>query len=132
MTVVQADKARSLIAKKGRLVSFIKLDITPADSSKPWRGAADARATPASTVANVAAVFVPPSSAQALGFRMQTSQLDERVEQIAIVSTGGTVQTDLSDYDEVIDSDNSRWKIEFVEKLAPAEVNILYFVGMRR
>lgn len=131
MTVAQANKALNLIAAKGRPVTFIKLDTDATDSAKPWRGNVDPRATPEASV-QTSAVFVPPASASSLGLSRRLDQEVKRVEQIAIVSTGGTEQTDLSAMDEMVDTDTSRWKISFVETLKPASTNILYFVGLSR
>ena len=131
MTIGQANTALSLIAANGRTVTFIKLDADATDTDKPWRGNAAPRAVPEASVVT-SAVFVPPSSASQLGLSRKIQDEVKRVDQIAIVSTGGTVQTDLSNMDEVIDTDGSRWKIMFVETLQPASVKILYFVGLIR
>lgn len=131
MTAAKADSALAKIAAKGRAVTFIKLDATVTDAAKPWRGNVDPRDTPEASV-STSAVFVPPASASSLGLSRRLDQDVKRVEQIAIVSTGGTDQTDLTTMDEMIDTDLTRWKVVFVEALKPATVNILYFVGLAR
>lgn len=131
MTIAQANKALRLIAAKGRAVTFIKLNETVSDAAKPWRGNVDPRDTPEASL-STSAVFVPPSSASALGLSRRLDEEVKRLEQIAIVSTGGADQTNLAEMDEIIDTDLSRWKIMFVEVLQPASVKILYFVGLER
>ena len=121
--------AQRLITENGRLVTLVSLDDTPAVAAQPWKGAADPRATPDATLP-VRAVFVPPSSASALGLRIDTNDLVKRAEQIAIVSPGGAVDTEI--YDEIADSDGSRWKIVFSENLKPAELLVLSFFGVAR
>lgn len=124
-----ATEAQTLVAGTGRSVTFVQLDRDPADPSKPWRGASDPRATPESTVAG-SAVFVEPSSATALGMSTEiVDSLVKRSEAIMIVALGPTVTADLQDYDEVIDGSKT-WRIEGVEKLQPADVVLLYFVGV--
>lgn len=126
MTVEQASLARRLIVSRGRMVTFIKLDTTPADNSMPWRGATDPRANPSET-ATVPAVFVPPSGAARLGFSTFSEELLKRSNQIAVCAAGSY---DLETFDEVIDTDTTRWKVIFTETLQPATVRIIYFVGL--
>ena len=129
MTAAQADLARRLVAARGREVSFIKLNATPADPAKPWRGAANPRAAPGDT-ASVPSVFVPPSSASQLGLSTVSEELLRRSTQIAICAPGSSSTDNLEEFDEVVDKDGSRWKITFVETLRPADVRIVYFVGL--
>lgn len=39
---------------------------------------------------------------------------------------------DLSEYNELIDSDSTRWRIEKVQTLKPGNVTLLHFVGVKR
>lgn len=129
MTAAQADLARRLVASKGRDVTFIRLDNTAADATKPWRGAANSRATPEAT-AVVPSVFVPPSSMTALGFSVVSEELVRRCNQIAICAPGSSSTDELESFHEIIDFDTTRWKIVFVEILRPATTRIVYFVGV--
>lgn len=131
MTAAQADSAALKVAAKGRSVTFIKLETTPADSDKPWRGAADPRTTPADSL-STSAVFVPLSSASNLGLSTKSEELVKRTRQVAIVALGSESTEDLEDYQELIDSDGSRWRITFIETLKPADVRIMHFVGVGR
>lgn len=122
--------ARQLISDNGRTVTFEQFAQTAADPAKPWAGPTDPRVSVAATV-DVDAVFVPPSSFTELGRSTGDSSLVARAEQIMIVETPTTGE-DLSTMTEVVDTDGTRWKIENVETLKPADVVILYFVAVRR
>ena len=123
-----AATATRLVSANGRSVTFAQLDTTPADSSKPWRGDATPRTSYAATSSQTA-VFVPPGGVQQLGLGFLKEELVERAQQIMILSA---TSDDLQDFDEVIDDDGSKWKIEFVEVLRPASTKVLNFVGVRR
>lgn len=120
--------AQRLITANGRSVTFVNFSSTLQNSSRPWLGAADPRATPDNTL-TVDAVFVEPSSAVRLGLSQEASDLVKNSEQIMIVSPGATA--DLSIYQEV-DDDSVRWKIEAVETLKPGAAVLLAFVGVKR
>jgi len=121
--------AQALIFEFGRSVSFIKFDTTPADAAQPWLGAAAPRTVPDATLA-VNAVFVEPDSTRALGLSHTDNDMVKRSEQIMILSPGAS--DDLDTYQEVIDSDGTRWKVVGVQVLKPAEVVVLAFVGVMR
>lgn len=122
--------ANTLVAENGRAVTFIKMDRTPADPAKPWRGAAAPTATPAATLA-ATAVFVEPSSASRLGISSEESDLVKRSTQIMMVALGSESSEDLRDYDQVLD-DGTHWKITTVEQLKPGDTSLLFFVGVAR
>lgn len=116
--------AQRLIKENGRDVTFIRLNTTPTDAQKPWRGNAEPRGAGAQS-AVYSAVFVSPSS---LGFKTQADDLFKTSTKICIVAT----PDDLLDYNEVQDSDNVRWKIQHIEKLKPGPMTMLYYVGVAR
>lgn len=126
-----ADRARTLIQEFGRRVTFVRFSEQVQDVTKPWRGASDPRQSLAEEF-ETSAVFVEPSSATQLG--MQTAVLDllARSKQILIVAPGASLERELEEFQEVIDSDDSRWKVMGLEKLRPAETTLLYFVGVAR
>lgn len=133
MTVAQADKARTIVAAKGRLVSFVQLSRADDDTDKPWRGSTNPRAVPAATVADVPVVVVPPSGVTALGFSMEPAELLKRAEQIMIAAPGSAVTEDLEAFDEVVDTDGSIWKIGPTQALRYDDgPTILYYFGVRR
>lgn len=121
--------AQELLLEFGRSVTFIAFDATSSDVSQPWLGPTDPRATPSATLP-LDAAFVEPDAADALGHTISLQDLIQRSEQILIVSPGAAV--DLSVYQEVIDSDASRWKIEGFEILKPGDDVVLSFVGLKR
>lgn len=132
MTIAQANKANTLVAAKGRTVTFIKLSRATDDAAKPWRGAADPRTTPEAS-ASVPVVVVPPTGVTALGFGMEPNELVKRAEQIMIAAPGGSSSDKLEEFDEVIDTDLTTWKIGPVQALRYDDgPTILYYVGVRR
>lgn len=124
-----AQQAEALIAEYGREVTIISFNTTPADVSQPWKGAVNPRTDPDASV-ETSACFVNPSSALELGISTEDSDLVKRSSQIMMVSPGTTITDDLSKFDEVIDYDDTRWKITAVETLKPAETTLLYFIGV--
>ena len=131
-----ARTAQRLIANTpGRQVTFKRLDRTPADPQRPWRGATDSRANPETS--SQIAVFVPASAAAAaglLGRRTENDGLIARTAQVALVAPGPDSTDDLSTFDAINDQDGLEWKITFVETLSPSDINIkvLYTVGLAR
>lgn len=122
----QVASARRSIAAKGRPVTFLKLPTGVADPEDPLSGPA----TNPVSVAGVPAVFVPPSSASALGMGASAAELFKSCTAIAMVAT--VDGHDFYNFDFVTDFDNKDWKIHHVEKLQPAEQTILYFIGLKR
>lgn len=120
-----AAKAATLVQNSGRQITLVQYDDTLEDSNKPWRGPVNARTSPKSTL-QVYGVFVEPSSATKLGMSTEVSDLLKRSKQVIIIAS----TADLSIYNEVLDSDNSRWKIVGMEKLKPASTTLLYFMGV--
>lgn len=125
-----ATTAKRLVDANGRSVTFVKMDRTPADASKPWRGAAAPTSSPAATLAAIG-VFVEPSSASRLGISSEESDLVKRSTKIMIVALGSGSSEDLKDYDQVLDEGNY-WKITAVEQLKPGDTSLLFFVGVAR
>lgn len=124
-----ADFAVEMVAEYGRTVTFVELGDVAADPLKPWRGAGatSARAAPASTLA-VMAVFVEPASIDVLGKEATVQDFVKRSTKIALVATG----VSMSPFEEVIDADGSRWKIQGFSELTPGDTTLLYFVGLAR
>lgn len=131
MTVAQSQKALTKIRSKGREVRFIKLDRTVDDSSKPWRGTSDPRATPLADVP-VSIVAVPPTGVGNLGFSTDAVELLKRSQQILIAATGPDSTDNLEEFDEVIDG-STTWTITTVQHLRHDNgPRILYYVGVRQ
>lgn len=121
------DDADELTAEFGRLVTFVELSSGPTDPLKPWKGATDPRAVPVSTL-NLFAAFVEPSTLDALGTQATGMDFLKRSTKIAIVSSTAA----LTNFDEILESDGSRWKIEGISTLEPGDTKILHYVGVRR
>ncbi|AAT69472.1 gp76 [Alphaproteobacteria phage PhiJL001] len=130
MTAAQADKAKIQVDAKGRSVTFVQLDTTASDSTKPWRGDTAPR-SPAADEEVLSAVFVPATGG-GLGLKWVSDQLLKRAEQVALVAPGSAFTKQLENFDEILESDGSRWRIEMVEILQPADVRILYAIGVKR
>jgi hypothetical protein len=126
-----ADVASSLLTQFGRTVTFRRLNKnTLDDAAKPWRGTATPRASVDASV-DGQAVSVSPSAASRLGITTEDSDLIKRSQEILIVALGSTSTDDLATFDEVLDG-TKLWKISAVETLKPANLTLLYFVGVRR
>jgi len=122
--------AQRLITKFGRSVTLVEFDTTLADSAKPWDGPADARTAPDSTLVLDAVSVQPGGSSQQLGFSVFSDDLISRLAAIFIVSPGASA--DLSTYQELLDTDGVRYKIDAVEVLKPGPDVIVGFIGVSK
>ncbi len=123
--------AIDLITRFGRSMTFERFDQTEQDASAPWDGPADPRTTPDATL-TADAVAAEPESAVKLGLEALDNELLKKIDQILIVSPPLTFTTDdLETFNEVIDN-SIRYRIEFVRKLKPGNLTLLYFVGISR
>jgi hypothetical protein len=116
--------AVTLIDANGRSVTFQELSATPVDAAKPWKGAGTP--TVASTVVKKA-VFLPHTGAISLGKDFIDSDLLKRCEQFALVDG----EDDLSVFHQVLDG-STVWRIAWIKELKPADLTILYAVGVKR
>ena len=121
-----AAKAIELVTKFGRAITLRRLNLTPPDPSKPWRGPADARAGAFSLT--VSGVFVEPSSLQKLGLNADMLDWVPKCSNVAIVAA----PQDLREFSELLDADSSVWRIMGVSTLQPAADRLLHFVGVSR
>lgn len=124
-----AQTAARLIKNNGRSITFIKLNETPADSNRPWKGPASGGEV---TLA-LNGVFVPPNIVRqfglmALGEGTEFSDLVTFSEQIIITAQG---ENNLREYTSVLDN-GDRWGIIGLQVLKPGLKTILAFVGVRR
>lgn len=117
--------ARELIAADGRLVTFSKLDGTASDPAKPWWG--PGAPTLAASV-SAYAVFLPDGAG--FGKMIEDNELFKSSEQMLLVAppTSGEV---LGDY-HVVQDGGVRWKINIVKELKPADLTVLYAMGVSR
>ncbi len=118
--------AQELIAENGREITFQKLQKTPADSSKPWKGAGEPIIT--QSVTDVFGVFVPASGSN-LGRSLVNEELLKKVEQVVLVAGR---EEDLEGFQLILDEDSAQWRIEWAQTLRPASVTVLYVFGVCR
>lgn len=120
--------AKTLVDGAGRDVTFRQLDTTVADPTKPWRGPANPRSTPLSTLV-LKAAFVPLSSSSVLGLSKQAIDLAKKADETCLV--GSTL--DLVPYQELTDSRDGRtYKITHIEVLAPGSLTLLSFLVLNQ
>jgi len=125
--------ARELLAEFGKQVTFIKYDLVPADSSKPWLGSTAPRGTGATST--VWAVPIPPSSAEELGIDTDDTRQDDgyqrRVDQVLIAEPGTDVPDDLDTYNEAR-IEGEVYGVVRASKLKPGDTTLLYFFWVKR
>jgi hypothetical protein len=124
-----AEMAERLVRNNGRSISFVKLNTTPANPSRPWKGPASGGET---TLA-LNGVFVPPNTVRqfgltALGEGTEFKDLVTFSEQIIITAQG---DNDLREFTSVVDN-GDRWGIIGLQVLKPGSTTLLAFVGVRR
>lgn len=118
---------RELLDSFGRTATFNKLNNVPPDSATPWRSTDNPRNEIVESL-SVSIVPVEPSALDDLGRDDMTQDFIKRSQQILFVST----DTDLRQFDEMVDSDGSRWRITYLTELRPGSRSMLYFVGISK
>jgi hypothetical protein len=114
-----------LINKNGRTVDILKLDDTPLDSNKPWKG----KGTPTVAVSTtVKGVFVPAFNSENLGLDFINDELLKTASEVLLV---GPNDVDFTTYHMVLDN-FIQWNIEFIQTLRPADDILLYAIGVKR
>lgn len=131
-----AQTALRLIEANGRVVDVVRIQRQPADPAKPWRGPNTPRVEDGSETEDVdkitvLASFVEPSSLVRFGFKSEELDGTRRVEEVALIAAASLGGRDLTDFDEINDGAVA-YKIELIRRIAPADVALLYMVGIRR
>lgn len=123
------ETVKRLINKFGREIILRKLDGFSQYPDEPWLGAAD----PVSSADTISlyGVAVPPSSLAKLGFDATTNDFIKDLKEILIVEPGENDPENIELYNTVLDG-TSEYKIMFIEKLRPATLTLLYFIGLAR
>ena len=116
-----------LINKFGRTITLVELSVTRDAPTQPWLGSTDVRTTPVESVSTKAA-FVEPDSLLRLGREVGVEGFTPRAEQIALLS----LDRDISNFEEIIDSDASVWKIIRVSTLKPGLTTLMHYVEVKR
>lgn len=119
--------AKKRVQDFGRELTLIRLDPDPVDAAKPWQGAAAPRTTPIDTL-TVYGVFVEPESLERLGKQRASNDFIKSAEQVIIIAYEGS----LGAFDEVIDTDGSRWKIANHQELGPGDTILLHYLRVQR
>lgn len=130
--------ADRLVRRFGRNITLKAWSRTPANSARPWLGAAATTGAPPNEVPNVAeldlvGVFVPPGAVRifnltALGEATEMVDLIAFSEQIIITYPG---QSDIRQYKTVNDG-TADWGVTSIQVLKPANEQVLAFIGVRR
>lgn len=123
-----AASAQARVERFGRLITFVKLSAGPTDPTKPWKGVTDPRAIEPEESLEIYGVFVEPESLERLGKQRSSADFIKSAEQVIIVAT----TQDLGKFDEVIDTDGSRWKIDNLQSLTPGDTTLLHYVRVQR
>jgi len=73
---------------------------------------------------------VPISSASSLGIRAEAVELYKDTQSVFISEPGEDTPEDFDQYQIVTDG-SQEFKITFIEKLKPADLTLLYYIGVR-
>lgn len=121
------DSALKRTEKFGRPITLVQLDASPTNPAQPWKGNTDVRGEPIASL-TVNGVFVEPESLERLGKQRQSNDFVKSAEQVIIIIYDGP----LGQYDEVIDSDASRWVVHNVQELGPGDKILLHYLRVQR
>lgn len=113
--------------KFGRAITLVQLDAGPLNAAQPWKGNTNVRGEPLATL-TVNGVFVEPESLERLGKQRQSNDFVKSAEQVIIIVHNGP----LGQYDEVIDTDLSRWTIHNDQELGPGDSILLHYLRVQR
>lgn len=119
------EMAREMIEEEGRSVTFRKLSKVALDAAKPWRGPGAPTALASVTTF---AVFLPDGSG--LGKVTEDNDLFKSSENVLLVAPPESGE-DLEGY-HVIDDTGERWKINICKTVKPADLAVLYAMGVSR
>lgn len=120
--------AKELTEEFGRAITVQRLDTTPADNAKPWRGPADPTATVDGEV-SLFGVSVPPDSLIRLGLEVQSPELVQR-SKLIFIAAPDDADTDISAFNHLVDYDGQSYRVTVIHTLRPAEVQLLHFIGV--
>lgn len=120
--------SRRLTTKFGRTVTFEKLSSGPIDKTQPrWKGAG----APIIETAVVSKAVFLPASGPDMGELITNIDLLAKIDRVALVpppTTGEQLQT----FNTIVDYEQNRNKIEWVQVLKPGAVILLYLFGVCR
>lgn len=117
------------IRAKGRQITLSSIDSDSSDQSKPWLGVADPRDPNNTASTTIFAVNVPMISANSLGIRSETIELYKDTQSVFIAEPGEDTPEDFDQYQLITDG-SQEYKISFIERLKPADITLLYYIGV--
>lgn len=128
----KAAKTARKIGKKGRPVTMVKLNRSPEDPNKPWRG----RGAQPDTQVIATALFGDPVSEKELGRSLKRGDEENtdnltRGGQVAFIAVAENPTYDLTTFDRIIDN-GVVYTVDKIHVLAPGGVPIMYLVYMVR
>lgn len=129
-----AQVALKLIKAEGRAVQLLRINRTPADAEKPWRGSG----ANANIFTDATAAFMDPVSEKALG-RSDTRGPEDSVVrgfQIAFLASAENPGVDYTLYDRLLDNGvfgtGLVYTMEVINLLAPGEIPLLWEIEVTR
>lgn len=123
-------KVKERIRANGKQIILSRLGEESADANKPWLSATDPRNQWQYPRTIIYAVNVPISSASSLGIRAEAVELYKDTQSVFISEPGEDTPEDFDQYQIVTDG-SQEFKITFIEKLKPADLTLLYYIGVR-
>lgn len=121
-------KVKAMLQKHGKQITLSSIDSSTADINKPWLSVANPRDPNNTTSTTVYAIGVPLAFANSLGIHFDSIELIKSTKSVFIAEPGSDTPEDLNQYQLVTD-DSKESRITFVEKLKPAGLTLLYFIG---
>lgn len=123
--------ARKLINKDGREVQFLKIQPASADPDRPWKGPARTAGDPPppSHIAVAMAVFLPDGAG--FGKMIEDNDLFKTSDQMLLVAPHDDPSVNLAEY-QLVEDGGVRWKINVIKELKPADLTVLFAMGVSR
>lgn len=120
--------AKRLIETNGRTVTLYRRSTTPADPTKPWRGADEDD----TETLDVIGAFVGDTDTD-LGqlLALAGGTLTGRSGKVLLVAADSAPAEDLESFNGVLDGDVS-WAIQSIETLAPGPVILMHQLRLQR
>jgi len=125
--------AKRLIDKKGATVTLTKVNVTPEDSAKPWRGKTPAAADTSLTPKGVALNFL----AREIGSQFTSGSITGAVDQVRrddvklLVAADGLGGANLREYSKATVSSRS-YSIIAASPLSPGGVDVMWELLLRQ
>lgn len=122
-------KVKEKIRAKGRQITLSSIDSGSADTNNPWQATTNPRDPLNTDSTAIYAINVPMSSASSLGIRAEAVELYKDTQSVFIAEPGEDTPEDFDQYQLVTDG-SREFKITFIEQLKPADLTLLYYIGV--